>query len=144
MADSQGPRVYRSDKAPATPQQGDIQYNVSNNQIESYDGSAWGSITFNNATVAGLTATTAVTTGNATLNTASVGTITATNFIFRAGYPSLNTASPAFYIPAGAGTLTGAIPSLALRAAVAYNTTGRALMVHDGSSWFTTASLTLT
>lgn len=137
------PRVYRSDNAPGTPEQGDIRYNQANNQIECYTGSAWGGITFNDATVVDLTATTAVTTGNATLNTASVGTITASNFIFRAGYPSLNTASPAFYIPAGAGTLTGVIPSLALRVGFAYNTTGRAFMVHDGSSWFTTVSLNL-
>ena len=137
------PRVYRSDNAPGTPEQGDIRYNQANNQIECFDGSAWGGITFANATVTGLTATTAVTTGNATLNTASVGTITASNFIFAAGYVSLNTTSPAFYIPAGAGTLTGVIPSLANRVAFAYDTTNSKIMVRFGGSWFQTGALTV-
>ena len=138
MSSSKGPRLYRSDEAPGTPQHGDIQFNLSNNRLECYTGSAWGQIDFSNLNAQATTATTLVTTGNATLNTTSVGTITATDFIFRAGYPSLNTASPAFYIPAAAGQLTGAIPSLALRVPFAYNTTGRAFMVMFGGSWFTT------
>ena len=117
MPNTKGPRLYRSDEAPGTPQQGDIQYNVSNNRIECYTGTAWGSITFNTANVVGLTVS--------------------------AGFVSLNTTTPAFYLPSGAGAITGAVASLGNRVAVAYNTTGRQLMIRDAGSWYTTASLNL-
>ena len=116
------PRFYNSNEAPGTPQQGDLRYNVSNNQLEVYTGTAWGRITFN-----------AVTAGAVTLDGLTIS----------AGWPSLNTATPAFYLPAGAGAITGAVASLANRVAVGYNTVGRALMIRDGGSWFTTVSLNL-
>lgn len=121
------PRFYNSNEAPGTPQQGDLRYNVSNNTLETYSGSAWGRITFG-----------AVTAGAVTAGATTVDSLTVS-----AGFPSLNTTGPAFYIPAGAGPLTGAIPSLALRVPIAYNTVGRAFMVMSGGSWFTTVSLAL-
>ena len=102
----ENPRLYRSRNAPGTPKQGDIQYNEANNQLECYTGSAWGTITFNTANAASLAPT--------------------------AGWVSLNTATPAWYVPAGAGTITGTVASLANLAAIGYNSTGRQLMIRSG------------
>ena len=117
------PRVYRSDNAPGTPEQGDIRYNQANNQIECFDGSAWGGVTFNDATVTGLTAD---------------------SVTVSAGMASLNSTSPAFYIPVSPGIpVGGGMPSLGGRAAIAYDSTSRAIVVSIGGSWFTTVSLAI-
>lgn len=116
------PRIYSSRNAPATPKQGDIQFNESNNRIEVYTGSAWGQVNFATTTVTDLTADT---------------------FTISAGFASTNSTGPAFYIPTVTGAATGAVASLGGRAPIVYNTTGRAIMVRQGGSWFTTVSLAL-
>lgn len=126
------PRFYRAKDAPTSPEQGDLRYNESNNRLETYTGTAWGTIYFSTVNAQGTTTTTL----NAT-------TATVDSFIPSAGFVSLNTATPAFYMPAGAGAITGEVASLGSRVAYAYNTTGRALMIRHGGSWFTTASLNL-
>ena len=123
MADSKGPRLYRSDEAPGTPQQGDIIYRVSNGRLEQYTGTAWGAITFNNVTA----------------QTTTVAGLTADSVTVSAGMASLNSTSPAFYIPVSPGIpVGGGMPSLSGRAAIAYNSTSRAIVVSIGGSWFTT------
>ncbi len=123
----ENPRIYSSKNPPSTPKQGDIQYNEATNAIECYTGTAWGTVTFSTVTA----------------GTTTVGALTATSIVPLAGFPSLNTTGPGWYIPAGAGPLTGAIPSLALRVPIAYNTVGRQFMVQVGGTWFGTASLSV-
>ena len=123
----ENPRIYSSRNAPGTPKQGDIRYDESNNRIEVYTGSAWGQVDF----------------ANLNAQTTVVTDLTATSLTTSAGYASTNSTGPAFYIPAVAGTATGAVASLGGRVTLAYNTTGRAFMIRDGGSWFTTVSLAL-
>ena len=131
------PRFYNSKDAPGTPQQGDLRYNESNNTLETYSGTAWGRITF------GAVTTGALTSGDITASAITGTTLTADAVVISAGWVSLNTATPAFYLPAGAGAITGVVASLANRVPVGYNSTGRQIMVRFGGSWFTTASLSL-
>ena len=131
------PRFYNSKDAPGTPQQGDLRYNESNNTLETYSGTAWGRITF------GAVTTGALTSGDITASAITGTTLTADAVVISAGWVSLNTATPAFYLPAGAGPITGTVASLSNRVAVGYNTVGRALIVRAGGSWFTTVSLAL-
>ena len=126
------PRFYKAKDAPGTPEQGDLRYNESNNTLETYSGSAWGTITFG-----------AVTAGDVTAGAVTGTSVTSDTIRTAIGFPSLNTTTPGFYVPAGAGAITGIIPSLALRAPIAFNTVGRQIMVRYGGSWFTSASLNL-
>lgn len=121
------PRFYNAKDAPATPQQGDLRYNEDDNTLETYSGSAWGTITFG-----------AVTAGALTAAATTVDSLTVS-----AGFASTNSTGPAFYIPTVTGAATGAVASLGGRAPIVYNTTGRALMIRQGGSWFTTVSLAL-
>ena len=116
------PRFYTNLNAPTSPEQGDLQYNITNNRLEVYNGSSWANITF---------------------GTTTVGALTATSVTTSAGFASTNSTGPVFYIPNAAGTVTGAVASLSGRTPIVYNTTGRAFMVRDGGSWFTTASLSI-
>ena len=128
----ENPRIYRSLNAPGTPKAGDIQYNESNNRIEVYTGSAWGEVNFGTVRAQATTTTTLTATA-----------LTADSFTISAGWVSLNTATPAFYIPAAAGTITGAVASLANRVAIGYDTTNAKIMVRFGGSWFQTSALAI-
>lgn len=116
------PRFYNSKDAPGTPQQGDLRYNESNNTLETYSGTAWGTITFGAVTAAAVT----------------VDSLTVS-----AGFASTNSTGPAFYIPTVTGAPVGVVPSLGGRAPIVYDTTRRAIVVRQGGSWFTTISLAL-
>ena len=120
-------RVYRSDEAPATPQAGDLQFDPSNNRWNEYNGNAWGTVSFV-AINAQATTVTALTLDSLTIS---------------AGFASTNSTGPAFYIPNVTGAVTGAVASLGGRTPLVYNTTGRAFMVRDAGSWYTTVSLAL-
>lgn len=120
-------RVYRSDEAPGTPQEGDLMYQVATSRWNQYVGSAWGTVRFLAINGQALTVT-----------DATIDSLTVT-----AGYASTNSTTPVFYIPTVTGTPTGAIASLGGRAPVVYNTTGRAICIRQAGSWFTAASMVL-
>ena len=120
-------RVYRADEAPATPQAGDLQYDQATARWNEYDGSVWGTVRFVGV--------------NATATT--VTALTLDSLTISAGFASTNSTGPAFYIPNVTGAVTGAVASLGGRTPLVYNTTGRAFMVRDAGSWYTTVSLAL-
>ena len=153
-------RIYfQGQNQPSDQAPGDLLVNPSNNSVQYWTGSAWASVTFGSIVltdaaskiVPGATSlafrNNADSQNNLIITDAGaatfIGAITTTSVTPTAGFASTNAATPGWYIPGAAGVPTGAVASLAGRAAVYYDTTNNRIWCRFGGSWFATPSLIL-